>query len=123
MKGLQRDILKNILVGVMMSIMAMLIVNQVLYVHTHILPDGEVITHSHPFSRSGGNGSNPGHHHCNCEYHILANVYLLYFALLTGLIKFFTSIGIVLFSDHIFSLRNILCSHVKGRAPPDSFFH
>ncbi len=122
MIGLRKDITKNLIVGFMISIMAMLFVNQILNMHTHVLPDGEVITHSHPYSKSGKNGTFPGHNHTNCEYHILSHVYLLFLALIIGIVRSFTSIGRLQFAEHIYFVRNIFSSQVKGRAPPVLLF-
>ncbi|MFA8298585.1 MAG: hypothetical protein ACEPOV_00305 [Hyphomicrobiales bacterium] len=38
--------------------------------HYHILDDGTIIQHSHPFSSSSSTDRSPseGHHHSNCEY-------------------------------------------------------
>lgn len=53
---------------ILIMLTCLLFVGNKLYMHTHHLGDGSVITHSHPFSNQNGNSSqNPGHKHSNFE--------------------------------------------------------
>lgn len=67
-----------------------IVVNNTIFIHTHILPDGRVIEHAHPFKAAGKNSdSQPNHHHTSPEflllfhiYHFFGNVYPLFIVIL-----------------------------------------
>jgi len=58
--------------------------------HYHILPDGEVIAHSHPHQAPEKSGSFPGsaHHHTKKQFNLLdyTSVLAFFAILLTGLV-------------------------------------
>ncbi len=101
------------------SLIALLtiLVNNALFVHTHILPDGRVIEHAHPFNSSGKNSnSQPNHHHTPQEFLLLSQIY-----------RFFSSaypllIAILFFNEicckHLFFESKFLYSQNKKRVKP-----
>ena len=53
-----------------------ILVNNVVFIHTHILPDGRVIEHAHPFNSTDRNSdSQPNHHHTSQEFLLLSFIY------------------------------------------------
>ena len=53
-----------------------IIVNNTIFIHTHILPDGRVIEHAHPFKSDGKNSdSQSNHHHTSQEFLLLSHIY------------------------------------------------
>lgn len=56
-----------------------ILVNNTIFIHTHILPDGKVVEHSHPFNSTGKNSdSQPNHHHTSQEILLLSYIYHLF---------------------------------------------
>lgn len=53
-----------------------LIINNSVFIHTHVLPDGKVIEHAHPFDLSE-NDSEPDekHQHTPQEFYLLSQIY------------------------------------------------
>lgn len=58
-----------------------LILNNVLFMHIHLLPDGEIVVHAHPFS-NGHKTSEPvnQHEHSDSEYNFFDSLLLLFSA-------------------------------------------
>lgn len=54
------------------------IVNQSIYVHSHVSENGEIVTHAHPFNQQEDNSPLKSHKHTSLEYVILntLNIYL-----------------------------------------------
>lgn len=52
----------------------LLITNKAVYSHTHILEDGSIIVHAHPFDKSSEKNPLHRHHHPYYEYLNLANL-------------------------------------------------
>jgi len=56
-----------------------IIINNTIFRHTHILPDGKIIEHAHPFETTGKNSdSKPNHSHTSLEFLLLSYVYNLF---------------------------------------------
>ena len=54
------------------------IVNNNVFIHTHILPDGRIVEHAHPYDSSDKSpGSKQHHHHTKQEFLLLDNIYHL----------------------------------------------
>ncbi len=56
-----------------------IVVSNTIFIHTHILPDGRVIEHAHPYKSTGKNSdSQPNHHHTSQEFFLLSHIYHLF---------------------------------------------
>jgi len=55
----------------MILIIGILLVNKAAYTHVHILPDGSLVTHAHPFSNSDESNKNCPHQHSSFELYLL----------------------------------------------------
>jgi len=55
-----------------------IIVNNSIFIHTHILPDGRIVEHAHPYNSSDKNSdSKQNHHHTKQEFLLLDSIYHL----------------------------------------------
>lgn len=99
-------------------LMVMLIANRAIYVHSHVLSNGVVVTHAHPFSKDKSNNSSPNHQHSSYEFLILHQLLVL-----------FTVLGISCLIVQLFSVKHfydesihsepiISISIVSLRGPP-----
>jgi len=52
-------------------IMGIMLINKAIYTHVHVLPDGSVIVHAHPFSKNTENNKGNSHHHSNLDIFLL----------------------------------------------------
>lgn len=62
-------------------VMGAFVTNKVIYTHIHVLPDGSVFTHAHPFAKSTENQSGPTHHHSKLILFLLDQMELLILAI------------------------------------------
>ncbi len=94
------------------------IANRGVYLHTHVLKNGLVVSHAHPFSKSSDSAPVKQHHHSNFEYTFWGQFNLLFFvalaiALIIGIAKLFKYSDIRIDK----SSSGFLYSYL-GRAPP-----
>ncbi len=94
------------------------VVNKSFYIHSHLLPDGTIISHAHPYDKSGENTPFKSHSHRQCELLILQNIELLFLQVL--LIFVLRSISKKIGWKNIFELgfKFIFYGNLKGRSPP-----
>jgi hypothetical protein len=71
MKGRFRSDLKRLAAGLMIALMVLLLVNRAVYIHIHVLPDGSVHSHAHPFSKNPHSSNGTGHQHSSLEFFLL----------------------------------------------------
>ncbi|MFP4557560.1 MAG: hypothetical protein ACLFNU_11890 [Bacteroidales bacterium] len=65
----------------LMGVVGFLILNNALFLHLHTLPNGKVIAHAHPFSKTSqtdSSGSPINHQHTKVEFHLLDSLMLLF---------------------------------------------
>ncbi|MBE9517401.1 MAG: hypothetical protein IMY68_02490 [Bacteroidetes bacterium] len=118
MKGKAHILYKRITLAMIILVMGCLLVNQALYTHTHVMPDGSIVSHAHPFSKNAGCNKNTTHQHSSAELFLL---YLLNVLILCALAAFVLkrSASTNLFREA--SLDRLLPALVPvspGRAPP-----
>ncbi len=64
----------RILIYFHLLLVILLITNKAVYSHTHILADGSIIVHAHPYDKSSEKNPLHRHHHPYYEYLNLANL-------------------------------------------------
>ncbi len=99
-------------------IIAFQIVNNICWQHVHILADGTLVTHAHPYSKSSDSSPAKQHHHTNAEMLVLDNLEILFPLLFLSftLIVFAKSEKLLLQST-VFH-ENQLSYNPLGRGPP-----
>ena len=117
MKTKQSNIARRVTAMFMAVMMLLLIINKALFIHTHILDDGTVIVHAHPYNKSEDQEPVKTHHHSNYALLILHHLSTLFF------ISFFFIFNSFAYSVklHIFHHKKQICQCSKSnndRAPP-----
>jgi len=86
--------------------------------HTHLLVDGSMVTHAHPFDRSGESESGESHEHSNLEYVLFQNLEILFFSTLLSIAvkKSFSRIDKRDLIPAVYTSPIIFLKY--GRAPP-----
>ncbi|MBN3036512.1 MAG: hypothetical protein JW861_13075 [Bacteroidales bacterium] len=120
MELLRRNIASKFIPFLMIGIMGVMIVNNGLFIHTHKLEDGSVVTHAHPFDRSDDSLPGKAHHHSKVELVYFENIGILFFLIFTILGLFTLSEGKKLCDLPTPSFISAFQSIVRGRAPPVS---
>lgn len=77
-------VIKQISLGLTIMIMAMLLVNKAVYVHVHVLADGSLVTHAHPFNKNAESSGAQQHQHSSLEFFIFHGFELLILGALTS---------------------------------------
>ena len=117
--GFQRK-LKQLAAGLMIALISLLLVNRAVYIHIHVLPDGSVHSHAHPFSKNPDSSKGTGHQHSSLEFFLLDQLDILAFIIcgLLALKAYARSISIE--GQVIEQLLPALVPISPGRAPPAS---
>ena len=108
----------SLIVAILISAFLLQVINQSVNLHTHILADGTVIIHAHPYHKTDQSCPVTNHTHTRNELLSLSLLQILFFSF-TFLFFYFFKSGI----KHRFSikLRFYRClSHslLKNKAPP-----
>ncbi len=77
MTGVFRHRLKRTLPILLIVAMVALMINRVVYAHIHVLHNGSVVTHAHPFSKSPEGNPDSSHQHSNTELFLLDQLHTL----------------------------------------------
>jgi len=95
-----------------------LVVNKTIYIHSHRLDDGTLVTHAHPFNRAADDDPGKTHHHTSTAFLYISNIDHLLPMLLV-------SVGFALVAIQLW-FRTLAVTaplpgpigHPDGRAPP-----
>ncbi len=96
------------------------LVNNAIFQHSHLMPDGTVVVHAHPFER-GDDSQTPENHHHDCFELVCIQAMQNHFFILPDLEQdaqvppakeFFNSCFLLLFCEEQ------LCFAMQGRPPP-----
>ena len=120
---MQTRILQNTRLTTIISILlcfffASQIVNKSVNIHSHLLADGNVVTHAHPYNKTNDSKPIKSHHHTKSELLFLEQLkslfplifVLLAFLLVTRKVKYVNEFN----TDYIPACLNIQ----RGRSPP-----
>ena len=73
-----RDITTKFFTFIMIGLMGMLIANRCIFTHTHILENGSIVFHAHPYDKTNDAKPYKTHHHTNAELLFLDLINLLF---------------------------------------------
>jgi hypothetical protein len=118
MGGKQFLILKRVVVGLMLLTMGLMLVNKSLYIHVHIMPDGSLSSHAHPFNRSGETAPDNSHSHSSLDYYFFQDLTILFLISLAGLLLLFVGSRHIRKPLEIPFLAAGYTPLLPGRAPP-----
>ncbi|MEA3447294.1 MAG: hypothetical protein U9Q98_02440 [Bacteroidota bacterium] len=78
-----RYTINKIVSFIALALILMLVVNRAVYFHTHVLPDGTVVQHAHPYPLHEQKNGKAQHQHSSIEFLFFAQImiFLIGFAL------------------------------------------
>ena len=79
-KQLQKYLIHAFVI-VQITLVCMITLNNALFIHRHILPNGDVITHAHPYKKSGDTAPFKTHTHTTAEFFLLSGLNNLVFSI------------------------------------------
>jgi len=87
MKTFVKNITKKFGAICMIGIIGLLIINNVMFLHSHKLVNGNIVIHAHPYNKSNDSAPFKSHHHSKTELIYLTNLQLLFiFTLLSFIV-------------------------------------
>ena len=88
--------------------------NNIVNRHIHILSDGYVVSHSHPFDKSRGDWKDPNpHQHTRKELLLLDLFYMI----------IFSSLSVLVLKSFLEACPQIIRFRVNHHVPPRKYFH
>ncbi len=68
--------------------------NRTVFIHSHHLPDGRVVTHAHPYDKGNDKDPYKTHHHSLAQFYLLNSLDLLFFSF-TALASLIAVFGLI----------------------------
>lgn len=78
MKAVIKNITRKVAIICMICIIGLLTINNAMFLHSHILDNGNFVTHVHPYDKSNDSAPIKSHHHSKTELIFLKNLQLLF---------------------------------------------
>ena len=82
MKTFVKNITRKVAIICMIGIIGLLTINNVMFLHSHKLDNGNFVTHAHPYDKSNDSAPIKSHHHSKTELIFLENLQLLFIFIL-----------------------------------------
>jgi len=113
-----KRVLKKSIICLSIAVISLLTVNNALFIHSHRLPDGSIVTHAHPFKKSSDTDPFKSHRHNQGEYMLIQLLKIL-----LVFVGFLLVVFLIPFSHSHISCERIIygifiVSHTESRAPP-----
>ena len=118
MKGKANKLWKKITIALLIMIMGCLLINQALYTHMHVLPDGSIVSHTHPFNKTQESKQGRSHQHSSLEFFLFQNLSLLFLAALASLVLYNLGREFLQVQTNTKACIPALLIPFPGRAPP-----
>jgi len=118
MKMSNKNITLKLVIYLMIAFVIMLMVNKSVFIHTHVLPDGTVVVHAHPYNKTTDSAPIKSHQHSKLELMFLQNLQLLIAFSFFGFLFFILSKKRKLSSFIRINYTSTNFLFQKGRAPP-----
>lgn len=118
MKAHVRNTITKLIAGTMLAVFAMLIYNQSAFQHTHILADGTVVAHAHPYDKSNDTEPVKNHHHTLIQLSVIQNFSLLFLSACIAFLLVTTTKATSICQCSYLHYKKDLINLLPGRAPP-----
>lgn len=118
MKTTFKNRIQKLIAGILVISAGLLILNNVVFLHTHKLPDGSIIVHAHPYSKSQDSEPFKKHNHSSKELFHISHIQLLFIAAIFSFLylEFIQQKFIFLYRNPFTKFNYSFRS--KGRDPP-----
>jgi len=110
--------LHRILSMLLIIVMTALLINKVVYTHIHILANGSVVTHAHPFSKDAQHHPGATHQHSNAVIFVLDQLDVLILSITAVVVKVHYTRSAGSIEPVMDRLLPAFVPLLPGRAPP-----
>jgi len=118
MKTTFKNKIQKLIAGLLIFSVGLLIVNNVVFLHSHKLSNGKIIVHAHPYNKSQDSAPFKKHNHTSKELFHISHIQLLFvsvvFAILIRLSIAYNNI----YFNQTPSVHTDYFFRLKGRDPP-----
>ena len=109
---------KVLLPIIMLLVFGFQVYTKSFYLHSHKLPDGKIISHSHPYSKSADNSPYKHHSHSKAEYFFHCSFELLFIISFHNIVISYFCWKTNLFSFYLEKFKLVCLILSAGRSPP-----
>jgi len=111
--------LKTIITFLLCVVVIFQVINKAVFTHTHLLDDGTMVTHAHPYDKHSDSSPYKHHHHSKFEITFFLLADLLFFVSLgTFTLRLFSK-NRILYKKHQQTYISCYTFFLQGRSPPD----
>jgi len=116
-----RHTAKKQIVYLIIGLMGLMIINKAIFLHSHILTNGTVISHAHPYQSTDNSKPFQSHHHTKAAFFLFDNIQLLFNSIPFGLIFLIPNFRTKVFFSGFTQIAPEYFSSTRNRAPPLMF--
>lgn len=98
--------------------MVIMVANQTVFTHVHLLSNGQVISHAHPYNKNDDAKPFKSHHHTKSEILFLENIKILFPVIYLLLTAFIFLQEVMYFIYPSFKIYPAIILIKTGRSPP-----
>ncbi|MDP3431525.1 MAG: hypothetical protein Q8T04_00965 [Bacteroidota bacterium] len=109
---------KKAIAYLILGLMGLLIINKAVFLHSHVLANGTVISHAHPYQSTDDSKPFQSHHHTKAAFFLFDTIQLLFNSIPFGLIFFIPNFRTKVFFSGITQIAPEYFSSARNRAPP-----
>ncbi|MDP3913072.1 MAG: hypothetical protein Q8R96_04965 [Bacteroidota bacterium] len=113
-----RQTAKKQIAYLILGLMGLLIINKAVFLHSHVLANGTVISHAHPYQSTDDSKPFQSHHHTKAAFFLFDTIQLLFNSIPFGLIFFIPNFRTKVFFSSITQIAPEYFSSTRSRAPP-----
>lgn len=117
-KFAHQDTTKKTIAFLIIGLMALFIINKTVFLHSHRLTNGTVVTHAHPYSKTADSEPFKFHHHTNAAFFMFDTLELLYLSAVLALLFFITPAILTFRFSAVPKYSPEYASYSRNRAPP-----
>lgn len=112
------DLIKKTFASTLIVVMLAMIANSSIYIHSHKLENGTIVTHSHPYDKSEDNGPFKSHQHSKAEFLFYKSLKTFFFLFFLAIVFSFLINGKAFYAVGEKEYNKLLTFSFNGRAPP-----
>ena len=113
-----RHTAKKQIIYLIIGLIGLMIINKAVFLHSHILDDGTIVTHAHPSAGSEDSQPFKTHHHTKAAFFFYENLDLLFLSAVLSFFSFIRIHSVLVFYSPASDYTSIHLSQLSGRAPP-----
>jgi hypothetical protein len=100
------------------AIIGLMLVNNVLFIHTHKQGDGKIVVHAHPYKKNADSTPYKSHHHSSSEFTLINNLNIFFVTSFLIVVAAKPGHFVKRACSYHFAITQNVHTILKGRSPP-----